>query len=405
MTEPQSTVRLLDVASVPDLLAAHPDLAGGVDPATATVREVGDGNLNLVFIAEDASGASVVLKQSLPYVRTDRSWAVPQDRIFAEARGYAAAARTSPGSTPEYFGLDAERRVIAIEDLSTWTVWRSALNEGRITRGAGADLGRYVARLAFGTSAFGAAAAEVRTAASEALNVELCRITEDLVFTEPFRDHEHNGWDEAVTPQVLALRDAAVLAEVGELKWLFLTAAEGRIHGDLHTGSVFVAPEGVQGVQAKAFDLEFGVYGPIAFDLGALFGNYLLAQSRAAAIDRSESFRTWVASLVGETWAAFEAEFRRLWPERVDPAFTDEFLERWLQETWRRAVGFGAVKAVRRVVGWAKVSDIQTLDEEPRVQAAGTALTAARAWLLGRRTIEDAAALARVTEEAIGAWR
>ena len=399
------TVELLDVDSVPAYLASRPDLAAGVDPATVQVREVGDGNLNLVFIARDAAGASVVLKQSLPYVRTDHSWAVPQDRIFSEARGYAAAERTSPGATPRYFGLDAERRLIAIEDLSGWTVWRTALNEGRITRGAGADLGRYVARLAFGTSVFGLPAAEVREAAAGALNVELCRITEDLVFTEPFRDHEHNGWDDAVTPAVLALRDEAVLAEVAELKWRFLTAAEGRIHGDLHTGSVFVAPEGTEGVVAKAFDLEFGVYGPIAFDLGALFGNYLLAQARAAALGRPAEFQEWVAGLVGETWAAFEAELRRLWPSRVDPAFTDAFLESWLTETWRRAVGFGGIKAVRRVVGWAKVADIQSLDEPARVRAAGAALTAARTWITERHALADAAALAEATEEAIRAWR
>ena len=233
----------------------------------------------------------MVLKQSLPYVRTDHSWAVPQDRIFAEARGYEAAARTSPGATPRYFGLDADRRVIAIEDLSSWTVWRTALNEGRITPGAGADLGRYVARLAFGTSAFGACRRRrCARGAAGALNIELCRITEDLVFTEPFRDHEHNGWDAAVTPAVLALRDDAVLAEVAELKWRFLDRRGGAhprrpAHRQRVRGAGGAARCGGR-IVAKAFDLEFGVYGPIAFDLGALFGNFLLAQSRAAALER-----------------------------------------------------------------------------------------------------------------------
>ncbi|TIQ53366.1 MAG: S-methyl-5-thioribose kinase, partial [Mesorhizobium sp.] len=39
----------------------------GNDTARWKVREVGDGNLNLVFIVEGAQGAAVV-KQALPYV-------------------------------------------------------------------------------------------------------------------------------------------------------------------------------------------------------------------------------------------------------------------------------------------------------------------------------------------------
>ncbi|TJV40945.1 MAG: S-methyl-5-thioribose kinase, partial [Mesorhizobium sp.] len=40
----------------------------GNDTSAWKVREVGDGNLNLVFIVEGAAGAAVV-KQALPYVR------------------------------------------------------------------------------------------------------------------------------------------------------------------------------------------------------------------------------------------------------------------------------------------------------------------------------------------------
>jgi 5-methylthioribose kinase len=63
------------------------------------------------------------------------------------------------------------------------------------------------------------------------------------------------------------------------------------------------------------------------------------------------------------------------------------------------------VKAVRRIVGWAKVSDIQSLDTEQRVRAAGAALTAARGWITERHGVADPAALAARTEEALGAWR
>lgn len=54
----------------------------GSDPALWTVREVGDGNLNLVFIVEGPEGA-VVVKQALPYVRlVGDSWPLPLYRAF-----------------------------------------------------------------------------------------------------------------------------------------------------------------------------------------------------------------------------------------------------------------------------------------------------------------------------------
>ena len=40
----------------------------GGEPSAWRIREVGDGNLNLVFIVEGDSGG-VVVKQALPYVR------------------------------------------------------------------------------------------------------------------------------------------------------------------------------------------------------------------------------------------------------------------------------------------------------------------------------------------------
>src|SRR5450631_1082386 len=60
----------LNEASLRALVARVPtcrDLLKG-DPADWKVREVGDGNLNLVFIVTSGA-AGVVVKQALPYVR------------------------------------------------------------------------------------------------------------------------------------------------------------------------------------------------------------------------------------------------------------------------------------------------------------------------------------------------
>lgn len=394
---------LLDPTTVPAYLASRDDLAGLIDPTSVTVTEVGDGNLNLVFIATDADSRSLVLKQSLPYVRmVGESWPLSQDRILAEARGYDAAARLAPEFIPAYHGLDHDRRLIVVEDLSSWTVWRRALNEGLIAEGAGAALGTYVARVAFGTSVLGIQPEEYQAALAAAANPELCRITEDLIFTEPFIDHDHNEWDPELTDDVLALRNRKLLAEVAVLKYRFETSGQSLIHGDLHTGSVFVpgldAPPGTPA--AKAFDIEFAFYGPTGFDLGALFGNYLAARARASQLRRPTDFVDWLDTLVAETWQGFEQEFRRLWPGRVDPAFTDAFLERWLARTWSDAVGFGGLKAIRRIVGLAKVSDIETLPQPQRVAAARLVLQTASTWVLKRDRIASPAELPWIDQRA-----
>ncbi len=41
------------------------------------VREVGDGNINFVYIVEGPSGA-VVVKQGLPYIRIAHDWPLTQ---------------------------------------------------------------------------------------------------------------------------------------------------------------------------------------------------------------------------------------------------------------------------------------------------------------------------------------
>jgi 5-methylthioribose kinase len=57
-------------------IAAVRELLGG-DSKSWTTAEVGDGNLNLVFIVKGAN-AGVAVKQALPYVRlVGESWPLP----------------------------------------------------------------------------------------------------------------------------------------------------------------------------------------------------------------------------------------------------------------------------------------------------------------------------------------
>ena len=113
-----------------------------------------------------------------------------------------------------------------------------------------------------------------------------------------------------------------MLREVASLKHVFMTHGEALIHGDLHTGSVMVG-----GGRAAAIDPEFAFYGPVGFDLGALWANAAIAAARADRLAAPTAFRAHVAAIVTDSWEAFTDELRRLWPERVDRSFSDDFLD------------------------------------------------------------------------------
>ncbi|MFB2596343.1 S-methyl-5-thioribose kinase [Herbiconiux sp. P17] len=405
--------------SIAAYLASRSALAGRIDAARiASVREVGDGNLNLVFIVHDASGASLVLKQSLPHVRTDPSWPMTRERSAREATVLSWHVRADAQHVPAFYDFDAEHYVLAIENLSDHRVWRNELNEGRVHAYAADELGVYIARTAFATSPLGLDPLEHKRLIARAVNPELGQITEDLVFTEPYIEHEHNVVLPANAADVAELRaDAALVREMGLAKYRFMTSAQSLIHGDLHTGSVFVraasgatdAASGASGVagegagaagdrgagaSVRAFDSEFGFVGPTGFDLGALWANFIIAAARAEALGASDRAEL-ILSLPGRLWGAFETELRALWPTRIDPrVWGDEVLEQLLAGIRDDAAVFAAAKAIRRIVGFAKASDIESLPPAQREGAARGVLRAGRALALTRHGIADVDALA-----------
>ena len=391
------TYHPLTADAVPAYLGTRPEWQGQVGSSAPQVSEVGDGNLNLVFIVRaEPRRPGIVLKQSLPWVRVHgESWPLTLERAAREAHAYEVYSRFAAEFIPRYHGFDAQRYVVAMEDLADLQVWRAALNAGEIHADAAAAMGTFVARVAFWTSDFGMAPQDRKLLAAASVNPELCQITEDLVLTEPYIEHERNWHHPPLQPLVDELRsDPAVRLEVAELKHRFLTHSEALIHGDLHTGSVMVG-----GGRAVAIDPEFAFYGPIGFDLGALWANAVIAAARADRLGRDAAFREHVAAILPDSWEAFGVELGRLWPQRVNTFFPDAFLERHLDAVWPDALGYAATKAIRRMIGYAHVSDIETLDEPQRSSAAGAVLRAARALLLDRTAIHTPAdAWQRVTD-------
>ncbi|UUE56786.1 S-methyl-5-thioribose kinase [Pectobacterium aroidearum] len=378
---------------------------GGVSQPQTLVaaEEIGDGNLNLVFKIKDETGVSrVIVKQALPYVRcVGESWPLTLDRARIEAETLLTHARFCPQHTVAVLYHDPELAVMVQEDLSDHRIWRSELVKGADYPQAAAQLGEYLAQTLFHTSDFHQHPHEKKAAVSQFTNPELCQITEDLFFTDPYIEHERNQFDAALTPDVQALRDdKALKLAVAGLKHGFLSKAEALLHGDIHSGSIFVA-EG----RLKAIDAEFGFYGPIGFDVGTAIGNLLLnycglpgllapREAAAGRERRLEDIRT--------LWQTFSARFLALSDnESRDPALAESgYAALFLQQVWRDAVGYCGTELIRRTIGLAHVADLDSIQEtEARLACQRHAISLGRTLVLAAPHIADVdALLARVRQ-------
>jgi 5-methylthioribose kinase len=388
---------VLTVDAVPAYVAGRAALREGIDASTLDVREVGDGNLNQVFVCRDGAGRSVVLKQALPYVRlVGPEWPMTEDRARREARAIRAHARLSE-HVVGLIEFDAERHVLAMEDLSDHEVLRSRLNRGGTVAGIAEALARYVADVAFGTSWFGLGAEAFRQEAAASINSELCALTEDVIFTEPFLGAERNSYPAALAPLVDELQaDRTWVAAAAALKIRMLTVQEAFVHGDLHSGSVFVRGEGAQ-LSVKTFDSEFAWYGPIGFDLGLMWANLLTAAARAQVLGEPERSADLLDG-IARSWRVFVDRMSQLWPTRVDaPKYPDLALSPWLDSIRSDGLGFAGCEATRRIIGLAKVTDIETLDP-PRHLTASTAVLRGAQHLLVHRAEPVDAAVAALSE-------
>lgn len=378
----ESEYEFLSVESIPSYLASRTETHDVIDAVDlAEIKEVGDGNLNLVFIVKDRSGKGIVLKQALPYVRlVGPSWPMSPDRARIEYEATRAYSQVAPKLVPVIYFYDAARYIIAMEDLSDHKVWRTALNEGEFHRGSASAVGEYIAKGTFATSLFGLGGEIHKHDLARSINPEICLITEDLVFTEPYFPNGRNSVLPENEEDALAITgDEFLKLEIGKLKYDFMTNSEALIHGDLHSGSIMVKANGCgTSISTKAFDAEFSFYGPIAFDIGAVIANFYIAMARSMVLDRVVHLE-FLSTLPEEMWASFESNFRTLWPTRADKrVFSDEFLDNLLAKWKRDSLGFAAAKMIRRIVGLAKTSDIETLEPALRVGAARGVLRSAQ---------------------------
>ncbi|KAK8935702.1 Methylthioribose kinase [Platanthera zijinensis] len=93
-------------------------------------------------------------------------------------------------------------------------------------------------------------------------NVELCRLAEQVVFSDPYKVSQYNGWNSPYLDHdaEIVREDDILKLEVACLKSMFRERSQALIHGDLHTCSIMVTTESTQ-----VIDPEFAFYIAMGF--------------------------------------------------------------------------------------------------------------------------------------------
>ncbi|PEA54809.1 S-methyl-5-thioribose kinase [Bacillus pseudomycoides] len=355
-------------------------------------KEIGDGNLNYVFrVWDEEKGTFVIVKQAGDTARISDEFKLSTNRIRIESDVLQLEGKLAPRLVPDVYLYDDVMNCCVMEDLSDHTILRTALMNHQIFPKLAEDLTTFMVNTLLLTSDVVMNHKEKKELVKNYINPELCEITEDLVYSEPFTDHNkrnelfslNEGW---IREHIYG--DDELRMEVAKLKFSFMTNAQALLHGDLHTGSVFVRED-----STKVIDPEFAFYGPMGYDIGNIVANLIFAWANADATMISgvekDGYMNWLESTIIDVIDRFSAKFLEAWDVHVteimakEPGFNCWYLQSVLKDT----ASVTGLELIRRIVGLAKVKDITSIpDEEARARAERICLQAAKSFILQAHT-------------------
>lgn len=407
-----TSYQILNENTVVDYLRGQPEVrARFTDMDAVQAREVGDGNLNLVFIVQNSRipTEAVVLKQAVPYLRVaGESWPLSRERMRFEAQALLLYTELVPALVPAVYRYDEEMSIVVMEYLGAHEVMRKPLVACRQFPKFADHISTFLAHVLFKTSDLYRTGLEKKTLQARFINPHLCKIQEDFVFTNPYMESPENRWNPEIDLEVRAVREnTALKLAIAELKEKYMTQGQALIHSDLHTGSIMVNAN-----DTRVIDPEFCFFGPMGYDIGAVLSNLMMnfashfAHTPEAAA--REAYQAYLMETMRAIWVGFAQKFENLWIEHntgeLVPAQYWRFPEgesafaTYRQNTLRHilqdTMGLGACESLRRMMGIVSVWDISSIqDNVARGIVEQLIIRVSSRWILERSTfthIDDA---------------
>ena len=354
------------------------------DESSMSCREIGDGNLNYVFKVVDEKGHSVIVKQAGVELRISKDMHIDPDRNRVESEILILEGRLAPGYVPEIYCYDTVMNTCCMEDLSDHEIMRTAMLEHKCFPKFADQISTFMAQVLMGTTDVVMDHQEKKKLQKGFINPQLCDITEALVYTEPYNDEQ--GRNNVFAPNADFVKknlydNEALHLEVAKLKMDFMTNAQSLIHGDLHTGSIFINDE-----TTKVFDPEFCFYGPMGYDIGNVVANIIFAWCNGDACGCTE-FCSWTESVIKDVVNMTREKMDKYFDEHVTDTMckTPGYKEYYMKTIVADTSAVTGLELIRRTVGMANVRDLTTIeDQDKRARAEKICITAAIDFIMNR---------------------
>lgn len=367
-------------------------------------KEIGDGNLNYVFkLTDRKNNQSLIIKQAGPVARISDEFKLSPDRNRIEFEILALQNKLAPGFVPKVYNYDPIMNCTAMEDLSDHVIMRTALMQHKRFPLFADHITTFMVNTLLLTSDVVVEHKEKKALVQKFTNPELCEISEDLVFTEPFYDCPRNEVfeDTREFAKEEIWGDAKLQLETAKLKFEFMTHAQSLLHGDLHTGSIFIKED-----STKIIDPEFAFYGPAGYDVGNVIANLIFAYVNAKymiADDEARADQTgYLENTIEDIIDLFKDKFLNSWEEKATEqvARYDGFKEYYLDNILRDTAAVAGLELCRRIIGLASVKDVTSIeDPDSRASAEKICLSAGKMFIMERESFKTGADFVKVLKD------
>ena len=331
-----------------------------------TCKEIGDGNLNYVYRVKN-NKKSVIIKQAGVHTRSNSSGRILDiNRNKREAEILTYYGKKFPKLAPKIFYIDETMKLFIMEDLKDCIILRDALIKGKILYHLPEQITDFIIETTLSTADFFTDAFSKKNEVIKYTNKELCKISEELVFTEPFFNLlKENVFSKRLKKYVEKefYKNKKLQFEAAKLKYEFMNNPQALIHGDLHTGSIFTNDKYI-----KVMDCEFAFYGPIGYDLGTLIANLIFSYVYHLNITNNKKFMRFIYNAINDIIKLFKKKFLIKFKKDIKDtsAKNEEFKKYYLDNVLKYSLGICGLEIIRRTTGCARVKEIESVSDEKK---------------------------------------